>query len=177
MKVRFAPSPTGFLHIGGARTALFNYMYARAQGGKFVLRIEDTDQERSKQEYLDEILDRINYNREKPKGVKMKILLLAKQGSFAENLAKKLRDQGNNVKLFFNTRYVLVSDLSNFDLIIVDSDLSDMPGMNDMEVIQKVIEKNSKIKAILLTDGLANLVIIDKGGEHLSDIENYINKM
>jgi len=127
--------------------------------------------------YLDEILDRINYNREKPKGVKMKILLLAKQGSFAENLAKKLRDQGNNVKLFFNTRYVLVSDLSNFDLIIVDSDLSDMPGMNDMEVIQKVIEKNSKIKAILLTDGLANLVIIDKGGEHLSDIENYINKM
>ena len=61
IKVRFAPSPTGFLHIGGARTALFNYMYARAQGGKFVLRIEDTDKERSKQEYLDEILNSMKW--------------------------------------------------------------------------------------------------------------------
>ena len=111
----------------------------------------------------------------------MKVLLVAglvaKQSSFAKNLAEKLREKGYEVQLLFHPRYVLASDLSNFDLIIVDSDLSDMPGMNDMEVIQKVIEKNSKIKAILLTDGLANLVIIDKGGEHLSDIENYINKM
>src|SRR5262245_16648766 len=44
---RFAPSPTGFLHIGGARTALFNWLYARHTGGKFLLRIEDTDRERS----------------------------------------------------------------------------------------------------------------------------------
>ncbi len=56
IKVRFAPSPTGFLHIGGARTALFNWMYARSQQGVFVLRIEDTDLERSKPEYLDEIM-------------------------------------------------------------------------------------------------------------------------
>lgn len=61
IKVRFAPSPTGYLHIGGARTALFNWMYAKAQGGKFVLRIEDTDQVRSKQEYLDEILDSMKW--------------------------------------------------------------------------------------------------------------------
>lgn len=54
--VRFAPSPTGRLHIGGVRTALFNYLYARQQGGKFVLRIEDTDRERSKPEYEEEIL-------------------------------------------------------------------------------------------------------------------------
>jgi glutamyl/glutaminyl-tRNA synthetase len=46
---RFAPSPTGYLHIGGARTALFNWLYARHTGGKFLLRIEDTDQERSTQ--------------------------------------------------------------------------------------------------------------------------------
>ncbi len=56
MRVRFAPSPTGYLHIGGARTCLFNWLYARAQGGSFVLRIEDTDQARSKKEYLEEIL-------------------------------------------------------------------------------------------------------------------------
>jgi len=56
VKVRFAPSPTGFLHIGGARTALFNWMFARSQNGKFILRIEDTDQLRSKKEFEDEIL-------------------------------------------------------------------------------------------------------------------------
>jgi glutamyl-tRNA synthetase len=51
VRVRFAPSPTGYLHIGGARTALYNYLYSKAVGGTFVLRIEDTDLERSKAEY------------------------------------------------------------------------------------------------------------------------------
>ena len=56
IRVRFAPSPTGFLHIGGARTALFNFLFARSQEGTFVLRIEDTDTVRSTQESVDEIL-------------------------------------------------------------------------------------------------------------------------
>ena len=56
-RVRFAPSPTGYLHIGGARTALFNWLWARHTGGKFVLRIEDTDRERSTQTAVDAILD------------------------------------------------------------------------------------------------------------------------
>src|SRR5262249_34990519 len=54
---RFAPSPTGFLHIGGARTALFNWLYARHTGGKFLLRIEDTDRERSTEAAIAAILD------------------------------------------------------------------------------------------------------------------------
>src|SRR4051812_45532857 len=53
---RFAPSPTGFLHIGGARTALFNLLFARHHGGKFLLRIEDTDRARSTQPAIDAIL-------------------------------------------------------------------------------------------------------------------------
>ncbi len=57
VKTRFAPSPTGYLHIGGARTALFNYLYARHHGGTFVLRIEDTDRERSTEESTRAILD------------------------------------------------------------------------------------------------------------------------
>jgi len=57
---RFAPSPTGFLHIGGARTALFNWLYARGRGGKMLLRIEDTDRERSTQAAIDAILDGLN---------------------------------------------------------------------------------------------------------------------
>ena len=56
---RFAPSPTGFLHIGGARTALFNWLYARGRGGKMLLRIEDTDRERSTQAAIDAILDEL----------------------------------------------------------------------------------------------------------------------
>jgi glutamyl-tRNA synthetase len=58
---RFAPSPTGFLHIGGARTALFNWLYARARGGKMLLRIEDTDRERSTQAAIDAILDGLKW--------------------------------------------------------------------------------------------------------------------
>jgi glutamyl-tRNA synthetase len=58
---RFAPSPTGFLHIGGARTALFNWLYAKGRGGKMLLRIEDTDRERSTQAAIDAILDGLDW--------------------------------------------------------------------------------------------------------------------
>ncbi len=57
VRVRFAPSPTGYLHIGNARTALFNYLFAKKTGGTFILRIEDTDRERSKKEFEDEIIN------------------------------------------------------------------------------------------------------------------------
>src|SRR6476661_140056 len=60
-RVRFAPSPTGYLHIGGARTALFNWLYARRYGGTFILRMEDTDQERSTPESVQAILDGLKW--------------------------------------------------------------------------------------------------------------------
>ena len=58
---RFAPSPTGYLHIGGARTALFCWLYARRHGGRFVLRIEDTDLERSTPEAINAILEGMSW--------------------------------------------------------------------------------------------------------------------
>ena len=61
VRVRFAPSPTGFLHIGGARTALFNWLYARRHGGTFILRIEDTDVERSSADMTTGILDSLRW--------------------------------------------------------------------------------------------------------------------
>jgi len=61
VRLRFAPSPTGFLHLGSARTAIFNWLYARHTNGKLVLRIEDTDKERSKKEFLDEILEDLKW--------------------------------------------------------------------------------------------------------------------
>ena len=57
VRTRFAPSPTGYLHIGGARTALFAWAYARKNGGKFILRVEDTDRERSTKQSTQAILD------------------------------------------------------------------------------------------------------------------------
>ena len=57
IRVRIAPSPSGNLHIGTARTALFNFLFAKKMGGKFVLRIEDTDLERSSDEYIKNIFD------------------------------------------------------------------------------------------------------------------------
>ena len=57
IRVRFAPSPTGHLHLGGARTALFNWLFARHNKGTFILRIEDTDRTRSTEEYIEAIIE------------------------------------------------------------------------------------------------------------------------
>jgi len=61
IRVRFAPSPTGYLHVGGARTALFNWLYVRGRGGTMILRIEDTDAERNKPELVEGILDGLKW--------------------------------------------------------------------------------------------------------------------
>ncbi|VAX20185.1 Glutamyl-tRNA synthetase [hydrothermal vent metagenome] len=61
VRTRFAPSPTGYLHIGGARTAIFNWLYARRHGGQFILRIEDTDRERSTEESIDQIISAMKW--------------------------------------------------------------------------------------------------------------------
>ena len=61
VRVRFAPSPTGFLHVGNARTALFNWLFARQKGGTYVLRIEDTDVERSALEYEQKLIEDLHW--------------------------------------------------------------------------------------------------------------------
>ena len=61
VRVRFAPSPTGFLHIGGARTALFNWLFAKRHGGTYILRIDDTDEQRSTQESMQQIYDSLKW--------------------------------------------------------------------------------------------------------------------
>ena len=61
VRVRFAPSPTGYLHIGGARTALFNWLFARKMGGKLILRIEDTDVARLKEDSVSQILTSLKW--------------------------------------------------------------------------------------------------------------------
>src|SRR5208283_3076297 len=60
-RVRFAPSPTGLLHVGNARTALYNWLFARRSGGKFILRIEDTDLERSEARYETQLIEDLHW--------------------------------------------------------------------------------------------------------------------
>ena len=94
---RFAPSPTGFLHIGNVRTALFNWLYARHHGGKFLLRVEDTDRTRSTQEAIDAILEGLKWlaldSEESPYF----------QSEFAEDhikVARQLLEQGKAYKCY-----------------------------------------------------------------------------
>ncbi len=91
VRVRFAPSPTGFLHIGGVRTALFNYLYAKQQGGKFLLRIEDTDLDRSEQRFTDDILTSLKWlgmEAEEP------ILYQSQRLDHYKKIADRMVDQG-----------------------------------------------------------------------------------
>jgi glutamyl-tRNA synthetase len=91
VRVRFAPSPTGFLHIGGVRTALFNFLFARQKGGKFLLRIEDTDTDRSEQRFTDDILSSLNWLGMNPDE---EILYQSQRLPLYQGLAEKLIEKG-----------------------------------------------------------------------------------
>jgi glutamyl-tRNA synthetase len=97
VRVRFAPSPTGFLHIGGVRTALFNYLFARQQGGAFLLRIEDTDTERSEDRFTQDILTSLEWlgmQADEP------ILYQSKRLSHYQQLADRLISEGHAYRCY-----------------------------------------------------------------------------
>lgn len=135
IRVRFAPSPTGYLHIGGVRTALFNFLYARQQGGKFLLRIEDTDRQRSTPEFEQEILDSLRWlgmtwdedlvHQSKRLNRYREIVreLLAKDLAYEFEGAVKFRMPKTQVKVFDIVRGEVVYDSNEFDdLVIMKSD-------------------------------------------------------
>jgi len=96
-RVRFAPSPTGYLHIGGARTALFNWLFAKQNKGTFLLRIEDTDLERSKSEYINQITDALSW-------LNLKwdedIVLQSNNKDRHEEMVQKMLDNGTAYRCF-----------------------------------------------------------------------------
>ena len=91
LRTRFAPSPTGYLHIGGARTALFCWAYARKHGGTFILRIEDTDRERSTKESVDAILHAMEWLGLDYEGPYFQMERLARYREVAEQLIRNDR--------------------------------------------------------------------------------------
>ena len=106
VKVRFAPSPTGELHLGGARTALFNWLYAKKHQGSFFLRIEDTDKARSKDVFTGQILDSLKWL-----GLDWDEPLIYQSGRVEryKHYIKKLLDEGKAYRCFCSK-----SDLKNF---------------------------------------------------------------
>lgn len=96
-RVRFAPSPTGELHVGGARTALFNYLFARQGGGKFFLRIEDTDAKRSKQQYVDQICDSLRWLQLEWDGP---IVFQSRRREYQANAVQQLLREGRAYRCF-----------------------------------------------------------------------------
>ena len=96
---RFAPSPTGYLHIGGLRTALFSYLWAKKNGGKFLLRIEDTDKARNSEEAAQAILDAFEWLGLKSDG---EIIYQSKRDDIYAKYIKQLLDEGKAYKCYMS---------------------------------------------------------------------------
>jgi glutamyl-tRNA synthetase len=169
VRVRFAPSPTGYLHIGGARTALFNWMYAKAQGGQFILRIEDTDKVRSKQEYLDEILD------------SMKWLGLTWDEFYKQSdrfdlyrqYAQKLLDEGKAYKdgeavlLKMPEKIIKIYDLIRDEIVVDSKEIKD-------QVLMKSDGSPTYSFACVIDDALMEISCVIRGEDHISNTPKQI---
>lgn len=169
VRVRFAPSPTGFLHIGSARTALFNWMYAKAQGGQFILRIEDTDKIRSKPEYLEEILESLKW------------LGLAwdefyKQSDRFEvyrQYARQLLDEGKAYKdgeaviLKVLEKPVKITDLIRGEIVVDSKEIKD-------QVLMKSDGSPTYSFACVIDDALMEISCVIRGEDHIPNTSKQI---
>lgn len=169
IRVRFAPSPTGFLHIGGARTALFNWMYARAQGGQFILRIEDTDQVRSKQEYLEEILDSMKWlglNWDEFYKQSDRFDLYRKYARQLQDEGKAYRD-GEAVILKIPEKTIKMYDIIRDEISVDSSEIKD-------QVLMKSDGSPTYSFACVVDDALMEISCVIRGEDHISNTPKQI---
>ncbi|MDD5044030.1 MAG: glutamate--tRNA ligase [Candidatus Omnitrophica bacterium] len=164
LRVRFAPSPTGYLHIGGSRTALFNWLYAKARCGKFILRIEDTDQARSKKEFLDEILESLKWL-----GMDWDELYYQSQRfSIYKEHAQKLLDKGlaylEGPAIIFKVtpQIIKVEDLIRGEIEFDSSTIKP-------QVLIKTDGTPTYNFACVVDDALMNITHIIRGDDHISN--------
>jgi len=169
VRVRFAPSPTGNLHIGGARTCLFNWLYARKMKGTFILRIEDTDMVRSKKEYLDEILHSVKWL-----GMDWdEIYYQSDRFELYKDYAKKLIDMGKayvkDGATFFKYENV---DVTIDDAVRGPIVFKELP--KDEEVIIKSDGAPTYNFCCVIDDALMNMTHIIRGEDHISNTPKQI---
>lgn len=178
--VRFAPSPTGFLHLGGVRTALFNYLFARQNKGKFILRIEDTDKERSKKEYEEDIVSGLKwlgfdsdefYRQSEREDIYKKYLkkllddgkaYISKESETAETgkRAEVIRFKNPNKKISF-------SDMIRGEIEFDTTELKDF-------VIAKSLEEPLYHLAVVVDDFEMGITHIIRGEDHISNTPRQI---
>lgn len=169
VRVRFAPSPTGYLHIGGARTALFNWMYAKAQGGQFVLRIEDTDQVRSKNEYFEEILDSmkwlgLSWDEFYKQSDRFDIYRQYAQKLLTEGTAYK---DGEAVILKVPERSIKTYDLIRGEIVVDTKEIKD-------QVLMKSDGSPTYSFACVIDDALMEISCVIRGEDHISNTPKQI---
>ncbi|MEI6479900.1 MAG: glutamate--tRNA ligase [bacterium] len=176
---RFAPSPTGFLHMGGVRTALFSYLYAKQNSGKFLLRIEDTDKARNKEEWTTGLIDDLAW-------LGLKHDVFAKQSERAEihkKYIQKLIDEGHayiskeipkepgqrdEVIRFKNpNKKVVITDLIRGEVEVDTTDLGDF-------VIARSIDEPVYHLAVVVDDFEMNVTHVIRAEEHLSNTPRQI---
>lgn len=178
--VRFAPSPTGILHLGGARTAIFNYLFARQNEGKFILRIEDTDKERSKKEYEEDIVNGLKwlgfnsdefYRQSEREDIYKKYLkkliddgkaYVSKETDTAEigKRAEVIRFKNPNKKISF-------SDMIRGEIEFDTSELKDF-------VIAKSLEEPLFHLAVVVDDFEMGVTHVIRGEDHISNTPRQI---
>jgi len=169
IRVRFAPSPTGNLHIGGARTGLFNWLYARANAGKFILRIEDTDRQRSKQEYVDEILgslgwlgfnwDEIYYQSQRRDLYRQFAEQLLKEG---KAYLEKGELGGEAIIYKVSPQEIKINDLIRKEIVFDASNIKD-------QVLIKSDGSATYNFACVVDDATMNITHIIRGDDHISN--------
>lgn len=176
VRVRFAPSPTGYLHIGGARTALFNWLFARQNGGKMILRIEDTDRERSSVEDVERIIESLKWlGLDWDEGP----FFQAERKDVYREYAQKLLDQGlayysdenrgEHKAIIFSIpdEKIVVNDLIHGDMEFDNSLIKDL-------VIFKSDGYPTYNFACVVDDALMGMTHIIRGDDHISNTPKQI---
>lgn len=177
--VRFAPSPTGPLHIGVARTALFNYIFAKQNGGQFILRIEDTDKERSKPEYEEDIRDGLAWlgivpdavyrQSERTEIYQKHLNVLIKKGAAYVSREKKKGGEGEiEVVRFKNpNKRVAFQDIVRGEVSFDTTELKDF-------VIARSITEPLYHLAVVVDDFEMSITHIIRGEDHISNTPRQI---
>ncbi|MDD4201863.1 MAG: glutamate--tRNA ligase [Candidatus Omnitrophica bacterium] len=171
VRVRFAPSPTGFLHLGSARTALFNWLYARRVGGTFVLRIEDTDNQRSKKEFLDEILKDLKWmGLDWDEGP----FFQSERSSLYMPHAEKLLEKG----LAYKDGEAIIFKVADDQIIEVEDLIHGKIIFNTKEIKDQVLIKSDGSPAYnfccVIDDNDMGITHIVRGDDHLSNTPKQI---
>jgi len=176
---RFAPSPTGFLHMGVARTALFNFLYTRKQGGKFILRIEDTDKERSKKEFEQDIIagmkwlglsyDEIYKQSERTEIYKNYLKKLLDSGHIyiSKEEVKKEGDRSEVIRFKNPNKVVTFTDKVRGEVIFNTTELGDF-------VIAKDLETPLYHFTVVVDDFEMGITHIIRGEDHISNTQRQI---